>query len=211
MQSGVGRVIASIRSGVSLWQLGLLLAMMLSVSATACGTPREQSKQSPTQTPRALHHVSPPKAANGRISSRLLANFALFHTPPDGISSAASRALATSLPEIRWNLARRIPVSLPGRYWLVPGAANICVIAKTPESPSPAAVCASVAQAVRHGVANTSLNPISGKRIIVGVVPTGTRVVLVRSGEVTSPVRAFNGHFVLRDSVAAPPDELTLR
>lgn len=187
---------ASIRSGVALRRLGLLLAIMLCVSTTACGTQQAQTKQA---------------ASSDRVSPLLLANFALLRTPPDGIPLAESHALVGSIPGIRWNLARRIPVSLPGTYWLVPGVANICVVAKTPGSPSLGAVCASVTQALHHGVASTSLNQISGRRVIVGVVPIGTRTVLVRSRATTSSVRAIHGHFVLRDSVAAPPDVLTLR
>jgi hypothetical protein len=163
------------------------------------------------RTPRASGDTLRPAAPGGRISPLLSANFALLHTPPDGIPPTARQALAGSVPGIRWNLARRIPVSLPGTYWLVPGVANICVVVTAPGSPSVGAGCASVSQALHHGIASTSLNRISGRRVMVGVVPTGTRTVIVRSGATTSSVRALHGTFVLRDSVAAPPDVLTLR
>lgn len=206
------RVTAGIRSGYQLWQLGLLLAIVLSVSVTACATQRARSSQTSARTRKALgDDALSPAARSGRISRLLLVNFALLHARPDRIPLAARQALGGSVPGIRWNLARRIPVSQPGKYWLVPGADDICAAAKIPGSPSVDAVCASVTQALNHGIASTSLNPISGRRVIVGVVPTGIRVVLVRSGSTISSVRAFHGHFVLRDSVAAPPDELTLR
>jgi hypothetical protein len=208
---GDDQIIAGIRPSCPLWQLGLMLAIVLSVSVTACGTQRAQSGQTPTRTRKALGDALPPAALSGRISPLLPANFALLHAPPDGIPLAARQVLGGSVPGIRWNLARRIPVSLSGKYWLVPGADNICVVAKTPGSLSVDAVCASVTQALHHGVASTSLNPTSGRRVIVGVVPTGTRTVLVRSGAAISSARAFHGHFSLHDSVAAPPDELTLR
>jgi hypothetical protein len=202
---------AGIRSGCSPWQLGLLLATVFSVSVTACGTQRAQSGQTPTRTSKALGDALLPAALGGRISPLLLANFALLNAPPDGIPLAARQTLGGSVPGIRWNLARRIPVSLPGKYWLVPGTDNICVVAMASGSPSVGAVCASVTQALHHGVASTSLNPASGKRIMVGVVPNGIHTVFVQSGAKTSSVRAVHGRFVLRDSVAAPPDELTLR
>ena len=110
-----------------------------------------------------------------------------------------------------WRLARRIPVSLPGTYWLVPGARDLCVVATTPKSPAVGTVCASINQALHHGIANTLLDPISGKRIIVGAVPRGTRAVLVQSGSSTTSVRVHHGRFVLRDSLSSPPDKLTLR
>lgn len=204
-------MIVAIRSGVALRQLGLLLAIVFCVSVTACGTQQAQSGQAPTRVPRASDKPLRPAPSGGRISPLLSANFALLHTPPDGIPLAANRALAASIPGIKWNLARRIPGSLPGRYWLVPGIANICVVARTPESPAVGAVCATVDQALHHGIASTSLDPISGRRVIVGVVPIGTRAVLVRSGATTSSVRVVRGHFILRDSAAVPPDELTLR
>lgn len=204
-------MIVSIRLGVALRQLGLLLAIVFCVSVTACGTQQAQSRQVPTRAPGASDKTPRPAQSGDRISPLLSANFELLHAPPDGIPLAANRALAGSVPGIRGNLARRIPASLPGRYWLVPGIANICVVARTPGSPSVGAVCATVSQALHHGVASTSLDPISGRRVIVGVVPIGTRTVLVRTGVTTSSVRVVRGHFVLRDSVAAPPDELTLR
>jgi len=112
---------------------------------------------------------------------------------------------------MKWSFARRVPVSLPGTYWLVPGSEDLCIVATNPGSPAVGTVCASVKQALRHGIANTSLNPISGNRIIVGVVPNGVRTVLVQSGASTTSVRARQGRFVLRDSVSSPPDLLILR
>lgn len=180
---------------------------------TACGTQQPRSGRTPAaRTSRTSEGGTlRPTALNDGISPLLSANFVLLHAPPDAIPLTLIRPLAHSIPEMRWNLARRIPVSLTGKYWLVPGVAKICVVAMATDSPTVGAVCASVTQALHHGVASTSLDPTSGQRVIVGAVPTGTRTVLVRSGGTTSSVRAFHGHFVLRDSVAAPPDELMLR
>ena len=188
----------------------MVAIITLSASLMACGAQQEQSGQAHTRTPRRSHDTRPPAALNGRISPLLSANFALLRTPPDGVPFAVRQALG-SVPGVSGDLARRIPVSLPSKYWLVPGVANICVVARTPRSPSVGTVCANVSQALHHGIANTSLDLVSGRRVIVGVVPTGTHTVLVRSGATTSSVRALHGRFVLRDSVAAPPDEFMLR
>jgi hypothetical protein len=184
---------------------------MLSVNGTGCGTPHAHSDRSPMRTPRPLHDIPRVVEANDRISPRLLANFALLRTRPDDIPLTARQALAGPAPGLRWNLARRIPVSLPRKYWLVPGIGNICVVTMAPRSSAAGAVCASVTQALHHGVASTTLNPASGRRSIVGVVPDGINTVIVRSGTKISSTTATHGRFVLHDSVAAPPDELTLR
>jgi hypothetical protein len=187
------------RSVAESWRLGLLLALILSASLTACGTQQAGSEREPTQTP------------DEDISRLLYTNFALLRTPPDGIPPTVMQTLRVPVPDMNWSLARRVPVSLPGTYWLSPGSEDLCIVATNPGSPAVGTVCASVNQALRHGIANTSLDPISGKRIIVGVVPNGTRTVLVRSDTSTTSVLVRHGNFMLRDSVSSPPDQLTLR
>lgn len=189
----------------------MVAIITLSASLMACGAQQEQSGRAHTRTPRRSHDTRPPAALDGRISPLLSANFVLLRTPPNGVPFTVRQALGSVPGGVNGHLARRIPVSLPSKYWLVPGVATICVVATTPRSPSVGTVCASVSQALHHGIANTSVDFISGKRVIVGVVPTGTHTVLVRSGATTSSVRALHGRFVLRDSIAAPPDEFTLR
>lgn len=191
-------------------QLGLLLVLVLSVSLTACGNDQSRSGEAPTQTPQASNEGQE-RADDSRVSPVLAANFALLHTPPDGIPSHVSRKLRGPMPGMSWSLARRIPVPATSTYWLVPGAGDLCVVATTPKSPAIGAVCASASEALRHGIANTSLEPVSGRRTIVGVAPKGTRAVLVRSGTSTTAVRVRHGRFMLRDSVSSPPDQLVLR
>lgn len=187
------------RSRGESWRVGLLLVLMLSVSLTACGTQQGGSEPTQTQTP------------DEGISRLLPANFALLRTPPNGIPPAVRRTLRVPVSGMKWSLARRIPVSLPGTYWLAPGVEDICIVATVPDSPAIGTVCATVDQALHHGVANTSLDPNSGRRIIVGVAPDGTHAVLVRSGISATSVRVRHGSFVLRDRVSSPPDRLTLR
>lgn len=191
-------------------QLGLSLALMLSVSLTACGTEQSQNRQALTQAFRTSNDTLR-RASDDRSSHVLSASFALLRTPPDGVPPRVRQALSDPVPGMSWSLARRIPVSAPSAYWLVPGIEDLCVVAATPKSPTIGTVCASINQTLRHGIANTSLDPISGRRIIVGVVPKGTRTVLIRSGNSTTSVHVVHGRFVLRDSVAGPPDVLALR
>jgi hypothetical protein len=144
------------------------------------------------------------------VSHLLSTNFALLRTPSDGIPLDVRRTLRVPVAGMNWSLARRVPASLPGMYWLAPGADHLCVVATNPDSPAVGTVCATIHQALHHGVANTSLDPSSGKRIIVGVAPDGTRAVRIHSGISTTSARVRHGPFVLRDSVSAPPDLMTL-
>ena len=179
-------------------QPGLLLALILFANLTACGSQQAVSQSTPSQT-------------DEDIPRLLLNNFRLLRTSVDGIPPDVRRTVRVPVPGMSWSLARRVPVSLQGTYWLVPGSEDLCVVATNPESPAVGTVCASVNQALHHGIANTSLDPTSGKRIIVGVVPDGTRTVLVRSGTSATSVRVRHGRFVLRDSVSSSPDLLILR
>lgn len=198
------------RSPCGKWRLGLLLALMLSVSLTACGTEQSRNQQALTPTPQTSNDTLR-RASDGRLSHVLSDSFALLRTPPDGVPPRVRQALSDPIPGMSWSLARRVPVSATSTYWLVPGVEDLCVVATTPKSPTIGTVCASAGEALRHGIANTSLDPTSGRRIIVGVVPRGTRTVLIRSGSLTTSARVRSGHFVLRDLVASPPDRVTLR
>jgi hypothetical protein len=170
--------------------LGLLLALLLIAGLSACGGEESDSE---------------------RISPRISPNFALMRTSPDGIPADITRFLRVPAPDMELSLARQVPLSLPGTYWLVPGAEHLCMVATTPGSPAVGTVCATVDEALRHGIANTSLDPASDERIIVGVVPDGTRAVRIQSRDSTASARVRNGSFVHRDSVPAPPDRVTLR
>lgn len=110
-----------------------------------------------------------------------------------------------------WDLAQRVPVQGTNAYWLVPGAKKLCIVATTPKSPAISFACTSASRALRRGIMNTSLNRITRRRTMVGVTPDGTRSALIQSGVLTSSVRVRHGLFVLRDSVALPPDQVTLR
>jgi hypothetical protein len=201
------------RAAISMarWQLGLLLALILPVSLTACGTQQEGSEQAPSRTARTSRVALSKAAPDGDIPHQLLDNFTLLRTPPNGIPPAIRQSLKVPVSGMSWSLARRVPVSLPGMYWLAPGAEDLCIVATTPKLQSVGTVCASVNQALRHGIANTSLDPVSGRRIIVGVAPKGTHTVLLQSGASTTSVSVRRGRFVLRDTVSSPPDRLTLR
>jgi hypothetical protein len=108
-------------------------------------------------------------------------------------------------------MARAIPVSLPGAYWLAPGRNELCVVAQAPGAPSVGAVCSSIDSALRHGIANTTIDPKTNTRTIVGVAPDKTQEVRVESAGSSTAVHVRNGVFILRDSVQEPPRTFILR
>lgn len=191
--------------------LGLLLALFFVADLSACGSGQDGDKGESAQAPRSADGTPGPETAIVRVPRQVATDFALLRTSPDGIPPAVSRILKAPVSGMDWSLARRVPVPLPGAYWLAPGAEHLCVVATTPDSPAIGTVCATYGQALRNGVANTSLDPTSSRRLIVGVVPDGTRSVRIRSGDSTASARVRDGTFVHRDSVAAPPDRVTLR
>jgi hypothetical protein len=55
------------------------------------------------------------------------------------------------------------------------------------------------------------MNPTSGRRIMVGVVPTGIQEAVIKSGTSGVRVKVSHGMFVHHDSVSAPPDQMILQ
>lgn len=192
------------------WPLGLLLTLLLSATLTACGGAGRSGSEASTRT---LGPSNEPlrSSPDDRVSRVLPENFALLRNSPDGIPLSISQALSERIPGMAWDLAHRVPVHATSAYWLVPGAKKLCMVATTPKSPAISFACTSASRALRHGIMSTSLDRISHRRTMVGVTPDGTRSALIRSGASTISVRVRHGRFVHRDSVALPPDQVTLR
>jgi hypothetical protein len=115
-----------------------------------------------------------------------------------------------------WSLARRIPVTLSGAYWLVPGNGHLCVISQGSTGTRGVSVtCATVSQAVHAGIAAITVSPpgsvshISPTRLIVGVAPDGAHEVVVHTRDSDESAPVVNHVFVLRDAIAGPPDSYT--
>jgi hypothetical protein len=194
---------------VSSWRLGLVLALALFAISAGCGGQRA-STASPSSSDRPPQDIPASESPSSDIFSRESADFGLLRTPPDGIPFAIRRTLKIPVHGMRWNLARQIPVSIPGAYWLVPGTRDLCIVAVSTDSPSVGTVCATIAQALLHGIANTSLDPTSGIRTIVGIARDGTRSVAMQSAKSSTSIRVRHGLFTLRDSVAEPPSDFIL-
>jgi hypothetical protein len=114
-------------------------------------------------------------------------------------------------------LAQRIPVTVPGSHWLVPGIGHLCVVSEVPWPPWNAAVCASTQGVIKHGTGTITFTPARyapagmPTRLLVGIGPDDTRRALVHTNDSVAAVPVVNGVFVLRDSQRGPSDSIELR
>lgn len=208
-----------------------LAALVLVTSIAGCGThdahearspaaatasPQPAAQQSRSGVPRDLNAYRVVRRAETRQATR----FALLRTPPEGLPRRTQRILRAPIVGMSWRLAQRIPVALPGAYWLVPGNRHLCVVSQQDEDVAGVGTnCATTADALSHGVASITVSPpgtatrapTAGARLIVGVVPDGIRKAHVDTRDTSATLPVVDGVFVLRDGVAAPPDVITLR
>jgi hypothetical protein len=177
-----------------------LLALVSLLALAACGSRGAGSRP-----------ISSTAARPSAVSPRLTAKFALLREPTEGLPASIIRRYRSPIPGIDLALAEPVSVPVPGAYWLTPGRRDICMVATSPGTPVIGTVCATVAQALRHGIANTTLDRSTGRRTIVGVVPDGTSSVIVKSRGSSEVVPVRDSHFVLRDRVDEPPNVVILR
>jgi hypothetical protein len=114
---------------------------------------------------------------------------------------------------MNWALAQRVPLSLRGSFWLVPGRHVLCLLhAITVHEASSA--CAPTKIALAHGIVAVSLREASAvapaERLIVGVVPDGVSEAVVHTRGIASRVAIARHLFVLKDSINEPPDVVSL-
>jgi hypothetical protein len=114
---------------------------------------------------------------------------------------------------MNWALAQRVPLSLRGSFWLVPGRHVLCLLhAITVHEASSA--CAPTKIALAHGIVAVSLREASAvapaERLIVGVVPDEASEAVVHTRGIASRVAIARHLFVLKDSINEPPDVVSL-
>lgn len=201
-----------------------LAALALLVSAGACGT-NEAERSTAAQAPAGPMSTPVAPAADAAPAGRVLArldrrqrsSFALLRTPPEPLPERTRQILSRPMVGMNWDLAQRIPVALPGAYWLVPGVGYLCIVSQTPANAGVGTICAKTRQVLHDGFASVAITPADRtpegrpSRLIVGVAPDGTRKVLIhtRGSVATAPVA--DGLFVHRDAVGITSDFLTLR
>jgi hypothetical protein len=191
---------------------GSLVALALLLGACGSGstppaTTAPASESGGTGTPKARTLLHP-----DRSQAR---SFALLRMRSDGLPAATRRILGTGRFGVNWALAKRIPVGLPGAYWLVPGTGYLCIVSQVPGIPGAGTACNETWRARREGLATISFEKAAAggrqTRVMVGVTRDSAHEVLARSGSSVTTVPVVDGIFVLRDAAASPPDRLTVR
>jgi hypothetical protein len=74
--------------------------------------------------------------------------------------------------------------------------------------------CSATKRAVAHGIADISITPPGTRhpvRLIIGVAPNRAKEAVVHTHDITSAIPVHHEVFVLRDSILAPPDSISLR
>jgi hypothetical protein len=114
-------------------------------------------------------------------------------------------------------LAQRIPVLVPGRYWLAPGIGSLCILSQVPGTPGIVTVCARTRQVVEQGLGTISFAPAERApagmptRLLLGIAPDDARTALVHTNGSVAAVPVVGGVFVLRDSRRGPSESTELR
>ena len=204
-----------------LTSLGVVaVALAFAGLAAGCGEDRAgdpPARPSGSATSSKTVSSSPPMPDGAGVIERVgrleREHFALLREEPAPLPHSVRRILRRPTYGMNWALARRLPVSLRDSFWLVPGRHALCLVHEKGVH-EVATACAPTNLALKHGVVTASLRdatPISpAQRLIVGVVPDGTSEAVVRTRGSASRVPIEDHAFVLRDSIDAPPDIVSL-
>ena len=190
-----------------------LVALLLAAGVAACGGSVARTDATATHAA----HTRPMPQAIEQPSHLQREHFALLRTRPEGLPARLRDLVRTRDASFNPALAQRIPALLPGGYWLVPDAGQLCIVSEVPGTPGAGTVCGGTRQTIEEGIATISFTPAerapagTPTRLLVGVAPDGTREALVHTHDSVTPVSVVRGVFVLRDSARAPSDFVELR
>jgi len=186
----------------------LVTLLALAVGVASCGSAGSAHTESrAASTPRMLVEPAPAQRAH----------FALLRTRPEGLPPSVRRLVHPGGTGVNPALAQRVPVVLPGRYWLLPGIGQLCLVSEVSGVQGAETVCGSTRQAIKEGIATISFPPVERAapnrlaRLLVGVAPDGAHEALVHTRGSVAVVPVVQSVFVLRDSVRAPSDRIELR
>jgi hypothetical protein len=207
--------------------VGLLLFSLLGIlglwwssrnSASERTVQQARAPSSEAHSPRKPSRSRSPLFVIRHLGDRQRANFAVFRTSPEPLPWSMRRAMRRPIYGINWDLAQRLPISVPAHAWAVPGDGYICILSLQVHRGRGAvgATCASTEAALDHGLATTLLSDRGtgafqrSYRVIVGIAPDRARgVIAVGSGSTVS-IAVGDGVFIQRDTVPYPPDRLRL-
>lgn len=187
---------------------GSLAALMLLACVQGCGPAGGR----PTRAT-AASSTPPTEHALVRVQRDQRRAFALLRTPPEPPPASFRRYARPPVPGASLRLAQRLPVVLPGAYWLVPADGYLCIVSERATDRAALNVCTSTARALRHGIALTTVSSSAGasSRLIVGVAPDGAAQVSIHTGHHTSTASVEQSIFVARDMLAEPVSHIDVR
>jgi hypothetical protein len=194
----------------------LVVLLALAAGAASCGSATTgdagsrgaSTRPAPTRAHRMLAH----------LTAMQRAHFALLRTRPEGLPPHVRDLVHPRGAGVNPALAQRIPVLVPGSYWLLPGIGQLCVVSQVPWLAGAGTICGSTRQALAEGIATVAFMPAgraaagAPTRLVVGVAPDGVRAALVHThGAVAAVPVVRGGAFALRDAQRATSDFIELR
>jgi len=185
----------------------LLVGAVLASCGSAASHSAEPRSRTVEHAPRMLE----------RPSSAQRHEFALLRTRPEGLPSNFRQLPTANQSGMNPALAQRIPVLVPGRYWLAPGIGSLCILSEVPGTPGIVTVCARTRQVVEQGLGTISFAPRERTppgmptRLLVGIAPDDARTAFVHTDGSVAAVPVVSGVFVLRDSHSGPSESTELR
>ncbi|MBS1870376.1 MAG: hypothetical protein JSS99_12010 [Actinobacteria bacterium] len=188
-----------------------LLILLAAAAPASCGSAAPGGAE-----PRARTVEHAPRMLE-RLSHTQRREFALLRTRPEGLPKGLGHLPNAEDAAINRAMAQRIPVMVPGSYWLAPGIGSLCILSEVPGTPGIVTVCASTREVLQHGLGTISF-PSAGPthagpptRLLVGIAPDGARAALVHTDGSVAAVPVVGGVFVLRDSRQGASESIELR
>lgn len=148
------------------------------------------------------------------LPRRLQTNFSIFRSPVEGLPMGIRQILRSPVYGSNWALAQRLRST--GRVWALAGRAHLCLLTQQ-QKEYVGQFCSTITRSITHGVFTASLfEPSryapSGRRLVIGLVPDGTRTVLIHTPGFASVSAVVKENvFIWRDLVPENPQSISLR
>lgn len=190
----------------------LVAVALATVGLSACGEDRPSADSSVTAA------VNPGPEAPPEIRQvpkPLRAKLALFRSLPEALPADVMQTLAASPPYgANWQLAQSLP-GTPWPAWIAPGRGHLCLAQQESPRSGIGQTCALTREVLSVGVFISTISADSkgskpSYRVVLGVVPDGTRAVRVYTpGSAPGQSTVKQNVFALRDRTLDPAETIT--
>lgn len=194
-----------------------MVVLLAIAGGAACGKSDVSAERAKPLPPAlAATEVAPVSVpAINQVPQRLSAKIALFRSLPERLPADVTDVLTAAPHGVSGLLAQTLP-GAPWPAWIVPGRGQLCLVQQETSLSGIGQTCASTRQVLKEGTFITTLSANStGRkptaRVVIGVVPDGTRAVRVHTPG-TAPARATvdQNVFTLRDRLLGPAAAISL-